>query len=91
MGRRITTKRDVPFQRQVSLPVVYDSIRLDAGLRLDVLVGACVIVELKSVEKLTSLHNAQLPTYLKLSQLRLGSLINFNVHLLKDGLKRLVN
>ena len=85
------SKRGVPFQRQVSLPVVSDSIRLDAGLRLDVLVGGRVVAELKSVEKLTSLHNAQLLTYLKLSQLRLGLLINFNVRLLKDGLKRLVN
>jgi GxxExxY protein len=84
------SRRGVPFQRQVSLPVVYDNIRLDAGLRLDLLVGNCVVVELKAVETLTPLHDAQLLTYLKLTGHRLGLLMNFNSPLLKDGLKRLV-
>ncbi|REJ89059.1 MAG: GxxExxY protein [Planctomycetota bacterium] len=84
------SRRNIPFQRQLNLPVVYDSIRLDAGLRIDVLVDECVVVELKAVEKLIPLYEAQLLTYLKLTGHRLGLLINFNVPLLKDGLKRLV-
>jgi GxxExxY protein len=84
-------KRDVPFERQVTLPVVYDGVRLDAGLRLDLLVAECIVIELKAVEKLIPLHEAQLLTYLKLTGHRLGLLLNFNSPLLKDGLKRLVH
>jgi len=83
------TKLGVVFQRQLALPVIYDEIRIDAGLRLDLLVDNCVIVELKAVESLLPVHEAQLLTYLKLSQQRLGLLINFNSALLKDGLKRI--
>lgn len=83
-------RQNVPFQRQLSLPVLYEGIRLDAGLRLDLLVADAVIVELKAVERTNSLHEAQLLTYLKLSGKRLGLLINFNVPVLKDGFKRLV-
>ncbi len=82
--------QNVPFQRQLSLPVVYEGIRLDAGLRLDLLVADVVIVEVKSVEKISPLHEAQLLTYLKLSGKRLGLLINFNAPVLKDGFRRLV-
>ena len=84
------SKRGIPNQRQVELPVVYDSVRIDAALRLDVLADNCVIVELKSVEESIALYEAQLLTYLRLTGKRLGLLINFNVPLLKDGLKRLV-
>ncbi len=84
-------KRNVPFERQLSLPVVYDGVRLDAGLRLDILVAGCVVIELKAVEKLIPLHEAQLLTYLKLTGHRLGLLINFNSPLLKDGLQRIVH
>ena len=84
------SRRSVPFQRQVSLPVVYEQIRLDAGLRLDLLVDEKVIVELKAVERMIPLYDAQLLTYLKLSGLRLGFLINFNVPMIKDGIKRMV-
>lgn len=83
-------KRRIQFQSQVSLPVLYDSIRLDAGLRLDLLVEDLLVVELKAVEKLIPLHEAQLLTYLKLSGKRLGLLLNFNTALLKDGVKRVV-
>jgi len=83
-------KQRIDFQKQLSLPIVYEEIRLDAALRLDLLVADAVIVELKAVERLIPLHEAQLLTYLKLSNKRLGLLINFNVPKLKDGLKRLV-
>ena len=83
-------KRGLAFQRQLSLPIVYDGIRLDAGLRIDVLVEECVVVELKAVERMLPLYEAQLLTYLKLTGKRLGLLVNFNVPLFKDGIKRLV-
>ncbi|HUT52640.1 MAG TPA: GxxExxY protein [bacterium] len=84
------SKLNVLFQSQVSLPVVYDGTSLDAGLRLDLLVAERVIFELKAVEKMIPLYDAQLLTYLKLTGLRLGFLINFNVPLIKDGIKRIV-
>ena|SRR6056297_1153971 len=71
-------------------PVLYKGIRLDCGYRLDVLVENTLIVELKSVEKLSGLHQAQLLTYMKLAEVKIGLLINFNVTKLKDGVKRLV-
>jgi GxxExxY protein len=77
-------------ETQVAVPVVYEGVRVDAGLRLDILVEKCVIVEIKAVEKTTPLHEAQLLTYLKISGLRLGFLINFNILHLKEGIKRLV-
>jgi GxxExxY protein len=83
------SKRGVSFQRQVMLPVVYDGVRLDAGLRLDLLVDEAVIVEIKAVEKMIPLYDAQLLTSLKLTGCRLGLLMSFNVPLLKDVLKRL--
>lgn len=85
------TKRGFRVERQLELPVVYDGIRVDAGYRLDLLVQGCIIVELKAVEQLANIHQAQLLTYLKLSDKRLGLLINFNVVHLKDGIKRMVN
>ena len=69
---------------------MYDGARLDAGLRLDLLVAEQVIVELKAVEKMLPLYDAQLLTYLKLTGLRLGLLINFNVPLIKEGIRRIV-
>jgi GxxExxY protein len=83
-------KRGVPLARQVALPVVYDGARLDAGLRLDLLVADCLIVEVKAVERLNPLFEAQLLTYLKLAGRRLGLLINFNVPLLRDGIHRII-
>lgn len=83
-------KRGLDVERQVTLPIVYDSIRLDAGLRIDLLIGQQVVVELKAIELLLPIHEAQLLTYLKLSGHRLGLLINFNVPLIKQGIRRMV-
>src|SRR5690348_990079 len=76
---------------QVPLPLVYREVALDVGYRLDLLVEELVVVEVKSIDRLAALHQAQLLSYLKLSGKRLGLIINFNVVLLKDGIKRLVN
>lgn len=84
------TKRGLIVEREVPVPVVYEDVRLDAGYRLDLLVNGCVIVEIKAVEKLHAVHEAQVLTYLKLLNKRLGILINFNVKLIKDGIKRVV-
>jgi GxxExxY protein len=81
----------IPFKKQVSLPVVYKGIRLDCGYRIDILVDDCLILELKAVEKILPIHDAQLLTYLKLSGKRLGLLVNFNVPVVKDGIKRIAN
>lgn len=82
--------RGIPFQRQVELPVCYEGIRLEAGFRIDILVDSCLVVELKTVDSLSPLHEAQLLTYLKLSNNRLGLLLNFNVPIMKQGIKRLI-
>ena len=84
------SKRGFEFERQVSLPIIYDGIRFDEGLRLDVLVERKVICELKAVEHLIPVHEAQLLTQLKLTQRRLGYLINFNVPIIRQGLRRLI-
>ena len=76
---------------EAPLPVVYDGIKLDAGYRLDMLVEDAVIVELKAVEALAPIHQAQLLSYLKLSGKHVGLLINFHVVHLRDGIKRMVN
>ena len=84
------TKRGLHVQRQLDLPVIYDNVRLEVGLRLDLLVNQLLIVELKAVEQFRPVHQAQLVTYLKLTGRRLGLLINFNVPLIKDGIKRVI-
>jgi len=84
-------KRGRKVLSQVALPVVYDGVKIDVGYRIDLLVEDVVIVELKAVEKLLPIHDAQLLSYLKLGGYRLGLLINFNVLHLKDGIKRKVN
>ena len=81
--------RGLSVRRQVSMPIMYGDVALDSGYRLDLLVDEQVIIEIKAIEALTPLHEAQVLTYLKLSKLRLGLLINFNVALFKQGLKRL--
>jgi GxxExxY protein len=81
----------ISFERQKSLPVHYKNVKLDCGYRLDLVVEQKVIVELKAIENLMPIHEAQLLTYLKLSGLTLGLLINFNVPMLKNGIKRIVN
>ncbi|HCM96602.1 MAG: GxxExxY protein [Chloroflexi bacterium GWB2_49_20] len=84
------TKRGLPNRRQVVLPIQYDGISFDEGLRLDVLVDELVICELKAVEIMHPVFTAQLLTQLKLTHKRLGFLINFNVPLIKNGIKRIV-
>ena len=84
-------KRGLKAVNQVQLPVVYESVKINAGYRLDLLVEDAVIVELKSVEEVLPIHQAQLLSYLKLSGKKLGLLINFNTVHLKNGITRLVN
>ncbi|TWV13047.1 GxxExxY protein [Bacteroidaceae bacterium HV4-6-C5C] len=78
------------IERQKALPIIYKSIKIDAGYRLDIVVNNMVDIELKSVEALHPIHTSQLLTYLKLSKIRYGLLINFNVQSLKDGIKRYI-
>lgn len=87
---RVLSSKNIPYERQVSFPVTFMGELIDQTLRLDLLVDGCLIVELKSVERLISLHEAQLLTYLKITKKRLGLLLNFNVPLLKQGIKRVV-
>jgi GxxExxY protein len=82
--------QNMEFRRQVELPVRYKAVQLDCGYRIDVLVDERVVVELKAVERLLPIHEAQLMTYLKLSGRSVGLLLNFQVPVLKDGLKRIV-
>ena len=84
-------KRGLRVERQVELPLRYKEVHLDCGYRLDLLVNGVVIVEIKAVNGIAPIHDAQLTSYLKLSGCRVGLLINFNVMLLKDGIKRIVN
>jgi GxxExxY protein len=80
----------LPFRHQVALPVVYKSIRLDCGYRLDIIVQDKVILELKTVERLMPVHEAQMLTYMKLSGIHTGLLLNFSSAVLKDGIRRLI-
>lgn len=82
-------KRSIPFRAQVGYPIVYDGLRLDAGLRLDLLVANSVVVEIKAVNQMHPVFEAQLLSYLRLTNLRLGLLINFNA-VIKHGIKRLI-
>jgi GxxExxY protein len=82
--------RGIAYDRQLELPVKYKGLQLDCGYRIDVLVEKKIVLELKSVESLLAIHEAQLMTYLKLSGCKLGMLMNFNVVLMKDGMKRIV-
>lgn len=83
--------RAIRFERQFPLPVIYKAVKLDCGYRLDLVVENRIIVELKSVETLLPIHEAQVLTYLKLTGKTVGLLMNFNVPVLKAGLKRIVN
>ena len=82
--------REIPFKRQVSVPIIYEGVTLDAGLRLDIVVADRIVVEIKAVERLIPLFDAQVLTYLKLTRMELGLLINFNVSLIKNGIRRIV-
>ena len=81
---------NLAFRRQVPLPVLYKEVKLDCGYRMDVVVEDRVIVELKTAERLVAVHDAQLITYLRLSGYPVGLLMNFNVPVLRDGIKRFV-
>ena len=81
---------NLQVEKQKALPIIYKGIKVDAGYRLDIVVNNSVVVELKAVEELHPLHTAQLITYLKLSHIRHGLLINFNVKSLKEGIKRYI-
>ena len=83
-------KRGHQVRRQPALPVIYETVKLEAGYRIDLIVDEVVLVEVKAVEAMAPVHEAQLLTYLRLSSRRLGFLINFNVAVLKQGLKRMV-
>lgn len=84
-------KAGLKCEREIGIPVHYDTVKLDLGFRADLIVEKLVIVELKSVDKVLPVHKKQLMTYLKLTDLRLGLLVNFNVNLIKDGIERVVN
>ncbi len=81
----------IAFRRQVPLPVIYKSMRLDCGYRLDMVVEERLVLELKTVEQLLPVHEAQLLTYLRLGEFKTGLLLNFNTAVLKDGIKRMVS
>jgi len=83
--------REISFKRQKPLPLAYKGKKLDCGYRLDIIVENIIILELKSCEKIEPIHKAQLLTYLKLSGLNLGLLLNFNVSVMRDGIIRIVN
>lgn len=84
------SRRALQVRRQVPLPIEFEGLRLDAGYRLDMVVGDAVVVEVKAVEALSRLHEAQILTYLRLSSFRLGYLLNFNSVQLRQGLRRFV-
>jgi GxxExxY protein len=85
------SRRGLKVERQVPVPIAYEDLQFDEGFRADLIVADCVILELKSVEKLAPVHFKQLLTYLRLADKRLGLLINFGEALIKDGLHRVVN
>ena len=85
-----TASGGIAFARQQPLPVVYKGVHLDCGYRLDVVVEGRVVVELKTVDRILPIHEAQLLTYLRLAGIRTGSILNFNVPVLRQGIKRMV-
>lgn len=85
------TKSGLFIEKQKPMPLIYDEVKLDVGYRIDILVERKVVIEVKSVDALNDIHLAQILTYLKLSQCKLGLLINFNTLLFKNGMKRVIN
>jgi len=83
--------RGIPYQRQKEIPIEYKGSKIDCGYRIDILVAETLILEIKACESLQRIHEAQLLTYLKLTGLKVGLLINFNVPVLKEGIKRIAN
>ncbi|MBO9592026.1 MAG: GxxExxY protein [Niabella sp.] len=84
-------KAGIPFKRQIGIPVIHETVRMEIGFRADLIAGEKVLFELKSIEAFTNVHYKQVLTYLKLTGLKLGVMVNFNVSLLRDGIKRIVN
>ena len=84
-------KAGLRCEKEIIIPVRYDEITLDLGFRADLIIEGLVIIELKSVEKVQPVHKKQVTTYLKLTGMKLGLLVNFNVNLIKDGIERVVN
>lgn len=87
----LTEKRNLHLQRQPAIPVTYEGITMELGFRADLIVENKVLIELKSVEAIIKVHQKQMLTYLRLTRLKLGLLLNFNEALLKDGIQRIVN
>jgi GxxExxY protein len=84
-------KLGIKYKRQQGIAVIYDEVKMDIGFRSDIIAEDKVIVEIKSIEAIAPVHNKTLLTYLKLTNLKLGLLVNFNVNLIKDGITRIVN
>lgn len=84
-------KRNIKYTRQQGIPVIYDEVKMQMGFRADIIVEEKVIIELKSVEIIAPVHHKTLLTYLKLTDIKLGLLVNFNVNLVKEGITRIVN
>ena len=85
------SKNEIPFTRQQGIPLVHEEIKMEVGFRADFIIDNKIIIELKSIEALAPVHYKQVLTYLKLTNLKLGLLVNFNVDLIKDGIHRIVN
>ena len=83
--------KDISYERQKQVPVEYKGAKLDCGYRIDILVGNSIVVEIKACDTILPIHEAQLLTYLKLTGLKVGLLINFNVPILRDGIRRIAN
>ena len=83
--------QDIEFKRQVNLPAIYKGNKIDCGYRIDIVVEKSIVLELKAIDAILPIHKAQLLTYLKLSNLQLGFLLNFNIPLMRDGIHRMVN
>ncbi|MCB1651134.1 MAG: GxxExxY protein [Alphaproteobacteria bacterium] len=90
LAYELVQNQNLKVETQKTLPLIHEGTKIDAGYRLDMLVDDKVIVEIKSVQKVLPVHEAQLLTYLKLTDIRLGLLLNFNTQLLKDGIKRFI-
>lgn len=84
-------KSGFEVERQKTIPVVWEDIKIEQGFRADLIIENKIIIEIKSVESILPVHQSQLLTYLKLTGMKLGLLVNFNVHLIKDGIQRIVN
>lgn len=84
-------KFEIPFTKQQAIPLIHEEIKMETGFRADFIINNKIIIELKSIETLAPVHFKQVQTYLKLTGLKLGLLINFNVNLIKDGIHRIVN